>query len=580
MKKYCSYSFFYNQNFLYCILAIFLLSCPSDKKTKQDREQERIIVLTFDDAVKSHLTIVAPLLQKLDFGATFFISYAFMEDSTEFLTWFEVAQLYEMGFEIGNHSWTHPDFSHPANAATLEGELGLINWQLMIHGVPKPVSFAWTGNGFGAEALKVLQEQGIKFARRGMQPEISYGSLQTGPVYNPEKHHHLLIPTTRDAYPEMKLENFIDAVELAGENQIVVLQFHGVPDPVHPWVHTDPELFKKCMQYLKDNQFKVISLMDLDSYLPVNPLNDSLLDYRHVLGDPEQIIWPEEVVKTRQNSDYWIRNMQKHGYSLKEMQEVYALPEDSILNRLKRMDLPEEQKTTDRILVLPYPGGRHPRIGFHDGMLSPMRGTKASIFLPWDSEKYMVLDLPEAVFTQFGLTFLGHKHIPTTFDLHKISIKNRDWTVHPDGQLSNQWELPNQMVIGAEIVPTREEIDLTLWIYNGTEDITFTDLQTQVCIMFKGSENFDTLTNENKIFQLPLAAALSEKGDRTILTAWNRCSNAWGNPDCPCMHADPIFPDCFPGDTVRVTGKIWFYEGEDLETEISKASKKFISYNK
>jgi len=578
MKKYYNFSMCLYRYFLYCTLVIFLLACSPDKKIKQDQEEERIVVITFDDAVKSHLSVVAPLLQKLDFNATFFISYAFMEDTSEFLTWPEVAQLFEMGFEIGNHSWTHPDFSQPAHADALAGELGLVNWQLMIHGVPKPVSFAWTGNGFGPEALQILQQQGIKYARRGMQPEILYGSLQTGPAYIPAKHHHLLIPTTRDAYPEMSLQDFIDAVELAGENKIVVLQFHGVPDPVHPWVHTDPELFSKCMQYLKDNQFKVIAMKDLEAYLPENPPDDSLLNYRHVPGELKKITWPEEIVKTRQNSDFWIENMQKHGYSLKEMKQVCGLPEDSISNRIKRMEISEVQKITDRILVLPYPGGRHPRIGFHDGMLSPMRGTKASTFLPWNPEQYLVLDLPEAVFTQFGLTFLGHKHIPTIFDRQRISIKNRDWTIHPDGKLSNQWELPNHMVIGAEIVPAREDIDLALWLYNGTEDTTFTDLQTQVCIMFKGAENFDILTNENKVFQSPVAVVLSEKADHYILTAWNRCSNAWGNPDCPCMHADPIFPDCNPGDTVRITGKIWFYGGEDLDGEIKKVSEKFTSY--
>jgi hypothetical protein len=33
--------------------------------------------------------------------------------------------------------------------------------------------------------------------------------------------------------------------------------------------------------------------------------------------------------------------------------------------------------------VLPYPGGRHPRVGFLDGAIDPQRGTKASVFAPW-----------------------------------------------------------------------------------------------------------------------------------------------------------------------------------------------------
>ena len=33
-----------------------------------------LIVLTFDDGVKSHVTFVAPLLKKFGFGATFYIT--------------------------------------------------------------------------------------------------------------------------------------------------------------------------------------------------------------------------------------------------------------------------------------------------------------------------------------------------------------------------------------------------------------------------------------------------------------------------------------------------------------------------
>ena len=48
------------------------------------------------------------------------------------------------------------------------------------------------------------------------------------------------------------------------------------------------------------------------------------------------------------------------------------------------------------LLVLPYPGGRHPRIGFLDGAVDPQRETKVSVFTPWDDSSYVVVDVPEA----------------------------------------------------------------------------------------------------------------------------------------------------------------------------------------
>ena len=34
--------------------------------------------------------------------------------------------------------------------------------------------------------------------------------------------------------------------------------------------------------------------------------------------------------------------------------------------------------------MLPYPGGRHPRLGFLDGAIRPQRETKVSVFAPWE----------------------------------------------------------------------------------------------------------------------------------------------------------------------------------------------------
>ena len=107
------------------------------------------------------LTFVAPLLKELGFRATFFVTHGWMpcirplpipfpraNNSVDFLSWQEIAEIHQMGFEIGNHSWTHDDFSIPGNAARLRGELVLVENELEKVGVPRPVSFAYPGNLF------------------------------------------------------------------------------------------------------------------------------------------------------------------------------------------------------------------------------------------------------------------------------------------------------------------------------------------------------------------------------------------------------------------------------------------------
>src|SRR5437660_11585841 len=174
------------------------------------RIPDKLVVLTFDDAVKSHRTFVAPLLKELGFGATFFVTHKWMEDRTNFMTWDDIAELQQMGFEIGNHSWTHADFSMPKNAARLAGELYLVDRALdqAKPKVPRPASFAYCGNTFGPEAAQRLADLGYKYARRGAQPEVPYGKLEIGATYDPTRHHPLLIPTTADAYPDWTLDHF------------------------------------------------------------------------------------------------------------------------------------------------------------------------------------------------------------------------------------------------------------------------------------------------------------------------------------------------------------------------------------
>ena len=70
---------------------------------------QRLVVLTFDDGNVSDLTTVAPIHQQHGFGATFYVTSGWVGRQGR-LTWRQVKQLQGMGFEIGNHSSTHPNW--------------------------------------------------------------------------------------------------------------------------------------------------------------------------------------------------------------------------------------------------------------------------------------------------------------------------------------------------------------------------------------------------------------------------------------------------------------------------------------
>lgn len=503
----------------------------------------KTVVLTFDDAVKSHRTFVAPLLKELGFRATFFVTHNWMLDTEYFMTWQEVAEIHRMGFEIGNHSWTHADFSQPRNAARLAGELALVENELKRVDVPRPASFAYSGNSFGPEAIKTLTECGYRFARRGGMPEVEYGKAIVGPVYDPARHHRLLIPTTGDAYPNWSFEHFRNVMSAGHEGRAIVLQFHGVPDVKHPWVNTEQEAFRKYMEYLKEQNFETFAMRDLERFIDVNsPPADPLLAERS--PKRKTLLLPVEMESTRANMDYWLSNMAAHRYSVGEVAQVTGLS----------ATVPAEAA---RHRVLPYPGGRALRIGFREGAINPLRGTKATVFLPWDPAGYVVIDLPEAIFSNIGLLYLAHTHVPTIWNGKNVVIENQDWERKPGDALSSNWKLPNGIVFGAEIKPAADQIDMQLWLRNGTAD-PLTGLRTQICVLLKEASGFQAQTNENKTFGKSLAEARSFDGARSIRTEWELCGRTWGNAACPCMHSDPMLPDCEPGKTVSVRGRLWF----------------------
>jgi len=64
------------------------------------------VVITFDDGCASDLRVVAPLLRRTGFGATFYVTLGFLGQSG-YLKPEQVRELSEQGFEVGCHSMTH-----------------------------------------------------------------------------------------------------------------------------------------------------------------------------------------------------------------------------------------------------------------------------------------------------------------------------------------------------------------------------------------------------------------------------------------------------------------------------------------
>lgn len=268
---------------------------------------------------------------------------------------------------------------------------------------------------------------------------------------------------------------------------------------------------------------------------------------------------------------YWLENMVwHHGYDVADIQVATGLSTAMIESALHQFDIRDATKPSpadDKLRVLPYPGGKHPRIGFLEGAVRPQRETKASVFLPWDPSSYVVLDVPEAVWSNLGLTYLAHEHLPTIWDEHGEHLEQLEWTRGSNGSLECVRELPNGIVIGARLEPKKQSVRMEMWLTNGTSEV-LSDLRVQNCVLLKFAKGFESQTNDNKVFWGPYAACRNSTGNRWVISAWDPIQRSWGNADCPCLHSDPQFPDCPPGETRRLSGWLSFYSGTNVHREM------------
>lgn len=271
---------------------------------------------------------------------------------------------------------------------------------------------------------------------------------------------------------------------------------------------------------------------------------------------------------------YWLENMVwHHEYSVEEITAATGMDATAVKaaqERLKISPATKPKRPVDPpLLVLPYPGGRHPRLGFFDGAIDPQRETKLSIFPPWENGGYVVLDVPEAIFSYLGLTYLAHTHIPTIFDKEGITLAAGEWERRKDGSFASHRHLPNGIEFGVRAIPHRDHVELRLYVKNRMIQ-TLNKLRTQVCLMLGRATGFEAQATDNKVLAAPFAAARSADGKRWVITGWQPVERVWENPPCPCIHSDPQIPDCPPCETREVHGWLSFYQGDDIQAELKR----------
>jgi len=287
--------------FLHAI-AIYGQSGSSKITTTGSHNNNRVVMLTFGDTLKSQLTNAKPILDKYGFKASFFITCLWVGSDKARMTWEDILALQMGRQDIESKTMTHRRMTnlsphdlnyevagskkcladHGINAtifATTHGD----EWNnaTVINAVAKYYNFADNGfatlmflhcNGYKKESsqndCRTYFDNGtLTFANRYSVREWSHNNIDKAYSYNDTKIFDRFIQevNSQDKYNEN-----------GTINAIPILAYHDINN-MRSGDSTDVNLFAEEMKYLHDNGFRVIPMSQFgyNQYTNYIHINDS-----------------------------------------------------------------------------------------------------------------------------------------------------------------------------------------------------------------------------------------------------------------------------------------------------------------
>jgi peptidoglycan/xylan/chitin deacetylase (PgdA/CDA1 family) len=273
-------------------------SVPTSDSINTANNNNKAVILTFDDGYKSQYTNAKPILDKYGYKATSYIVCEYVGGGegqvhpNVKMTWEEIIALHNEGHDIGSHTMSHDDLDSLSEKG-IEYEVGGSKECLFDHGII-PTSFSYPTNT-GAQNAAVVNTVAKYYdiARTANDPLMylhcdgfKEESTQTDcRTFSDDGelnfvNRYSILGWSHDAerkdnsYSDSQmLDRFIEVVNSQSTyntdgkiNAIPIIIWHridnsGVGDPEQ--YATTIDLFEKEIKYLHDNGFKVLTMADL-----------------------------------------------------------------------------------------------------------------------------------------------------------------------------------------------------------------------------------------------------------------------------------------------------------------------------
>jgi peptidoglycan/xylan/chitin deacetylase (PgdA/CDA1 family) len=196
-----------------------------------------IAIISFDDNEKSSVTVAKPILDALGFKAVqFVIGSTADQNLSNWLSWSDYDTLYQQGWDISNHTYTHPRLS-TLDASSLDLEINGMRDLLLSHGYTRSCDFiAYPYSDYSSVVLDKVREHN-KMARGA--EDWNY-TAHPSSVLND---YYLIRVQSEWDDLSVQLADIDKAIE---RGQLLVYMFHDVSSYV--------DRFSSTMQHLKAKQ--------------------------------------------------------------------------------------------------------------------------------------------------------------------------------------------------------------------------------------------------------------------------------------------------------------------------------------
>lgn len=166
----------------------------------QEPLPRKAVAITIDDGYRSVYDLAYPILEKHGFTATLFIYTAFIDNSPNALTWEQLRELSQAGFEVESHTITHADLtlkrkgeSQAKYLQRIERELRVPRELIRTHLGQNPVWLAYPYGRWNNLVVSMALEAGYKggvTVSRGVTPFfVNPFKVRRNQVMNPVTGH-------------------------------------------------------------------------------------------------------------------------------------------------------------------------------------------------------------------------------------------------------------------------------------------------------------------------------------------------------------------------------------------------------